>query len=129
VWAGLNTRIDWNGTTIRGPVYIGSGCDIEAGATIIGPTWIGHGSRVCAGGCITRSVIFEYTCVNPGCNFKDMVICGDYVVNHRGKSLHVDETIDAQRWSDSRAPYESPARHANTTRMPPLRSETALQLQ
>ena len=31
LWVGLNTSIDWNGTTIEGPVYIGSGCRIEAG--------------------------------------------------------------------------------------------------
>jgi mannose-1-phosphate guanylyltransferase len=27
LWTGLNTSIDWNGTTIEGPVYIGSGVD------------------------------------------------------------------------------------------------------
>jgi NDP-sugar pyrophosphorylase family protein len=31
LWTGLNTSIDWNGTTIKGPVYIGSGVKIEAG--------------------------------------------------------------------------------------------------
>jgi mannose-1-phosphate guanylyltransferase len=38
VWVGLNTQIDWAGTTIEGPVYIGSGTTIEAGSKIIGPT-------------------------------------------------------------------------------------------
>ena len=116
VWTGLNTRIDWNGTTIRGPVYIGSGCDIEAGATIIGPTWIGHGSRVCAGGRVTRSVIFEYTCVQSGSDFTDMVVCGDYAVDRKGGSLHIEEAKGAQEWSDSRAPYKPVSRWAHTTR-------------
>ena len=39
VWVGLNTSIDWEECDIQGPVYIGSGSRIEAGATIIGPTY------------------------------------------------------------------------------------------
>jgi len=65
LWAGLNTRIDWNGTKIEGPVYIGAGSHIEAGCTIIGPTWIGHGSHICAGAKVVRCVLFEYTRIAP----------------------------------------------------------------
>ena len=61
LWVGLNTSIDWDGTTIEGPVYIGSGCKIEAGVHIVGPTWIGHGSHICEGAEVVRSVLFEYT--------------------------------------------------------------------
>ena len=31
VWVGLNTRVDWDNVQIKGPVYIGSGCQIDAG--------------------------------------------------------------------------------------------------
>jgi mannose-1-phosphate guanylyltransferase len=116
VWCGLNTRIDWNGTTITGPVYIGSGCHIEAGATIIGPTWIGHGSRVCSGGRVTRSVIFEYTCVQPGSNFDGVVVCGRYAVNRQGESLRIEEAKGAHEWSDSRAPRKTASPRAHATR-------------
>ena len=66
VWVGLNTSIDWEGTTIEGPVYIGSGVKVEAGARIVGPTWIGHGSHICEGAEIVRSVLcLLYTSPSP----------------------------------------------------------------
>ncbi len=108
VWTGLNTCIDWNGTTIRGPVYIGSGCLIEAGATIVGPTWIGHGSRICAGGRVSRSVLFEYTCVPSNSNLEDTIVCGDYAVDRTGETCNIDEVSGAREWRDSRALGTSP---------------------
>jgi mannose-1-phosphate guanylyltransferase len=42
----FNTTIDWDGTTVKGPVYIGSGVLIEAGVTITGLCQIGHGSHI-----------------------------------------------------------------------------------
>lgn len=103
VWAGLNTRIDWNGTVVRGPVYIGSGCEIEAGVTIIGPTWIGSGSRVCAGSRLSRSVLFDYTCVQQAGEFDDMIVCGNYAADRHGNSVHVAEARGRQTWRDARA--------------------------
>jgi len=85
LWIGLNTRIDWEGTTIEGPVYIGSGCHIEAGSRIIGPTWIGHGCHVCAGATITRSALFEYTRVLRGANLHETIVCKNYSVNRMGE--------------------------------------------
>lgn len=102
VWAGLNTRIDWTDTTITGPVYIGSGCEIEAGVTIIGPTWVGHGSRICAGSRISRSVLFDYTCVQPAGEFEDMIVCGNYAADRKGNALHVGEARGRQQWRDAR---------------------------
>ncbi len=102
VWAGLNTRIDWTGTTISGPVYIGSGCEIEAGVTIIGPTWVGHGSRICAGSRLSRSVLFDYTCVQSAGEFDDMIVCGNYAADRKGNALHVGEARGRQKWRDAR---------------------------
>jgi mannose-1-phosphate guanylyltransferase len=84
VWVGLNTRIDWEGTTIEGPVYIGAGCHIERGSRIIGPTWIGHGSHVCAGAEIVRGILFEYTRVLPGAKLDELIVCGDYSASRDG---------------------------------------------
>jgi mannose-1-phosphate guanylyltransferase len=102
VWAGLNTQIDWTDTTICGPVYIGSGCRIEAGATIIGPTWVGHGSRICARSRVSRSVLFDYTCVQPESEFDEMIVCGNYTADRKGNALHVGEARGRQKWRDAR---------------------------
>jgi mannose-1-phosphate guanylyltransferase len=102
VWAGLNTSIDWSGgTRIEGPVYIGSGCRIEAGATIIGPAWIGHGSHVCSGAEVVRSVLFEYTRVLPGVVLDEMIVFKDYSVDRVGQMLHVSQ-YETEAWANAR---------------------------
>lgn len=119
VWAGLNTSIDWSGgTRIEGPVYIGSGCRIEAGATIIGPTWIGHGSHVCSGAEVVRSVLFEYTRVLPDVLLDEMIVFKDYSVDRAGEMRHVsDYATDA--WGNARD-----RRSLRRTEMPPARYAT-----
>ena len=102
LWVGLNTSIDWSGgTRIEGPVYIGSGSRIEAGATIIGPTWIGHGSHVCTGAEVVRSVLFEYTRVLPGVVLDEMIVFKDYSVDRDGEMRHVSE-YDPDAWGNAR---------------------------
>ncbi|MDB5838909.1 MAG: mannose-phosphate guanyltransferase [Herminiimonas sp.] len=91
LWVGLNTRIEWEGTTIEGPVYIGSGCHIEAGSTIVGPTWIGHGSHICSGAEVTRSILFEYTRVLEDVSLHEMIVCKDYSVNREGEMHRLSE--------------------------------------
>ncbi|MDB5795591.1 MAG: mannose-phosphate guanyltransferase [Noviherbaspirillum sp.] len=95
VWVGLNTHIDWNGTTIEGPVYIGSGCKIEAGSTIIGPTWIGHGSHICSGAQVTRSVLFEYTRVLSGVGLEELIVCKNHTANRHGEMHNLSEAPDS----------------------------------
>jgi mannose-1-phosphate guanylyltransferase len=91
VWAGLNTRIDWEGTTIEGPVYIGAGCHIEAGSKIVGPCWIGHGSHICEGAEVIRSILFEYTRVLPNTMLNEVIVCADYSADREGNMLRVSE--------------------------------------
>ncbi|MES2741035.1 MAG: NDP-sugar synthase [Pseudomonadota bacterium] len=101
IWVGLNTSIDWEGTRIEGPVYIGSGCKIDAGSTIIGPTWIGHGSHVCSGATVVRSVLFEYTRVMRDVNLEEMIVFKEYSVNRAGEMKHVSEYAKDE-WGNSR---------------------------
>lgn len=112
IWVGLNTRIDWEGTRIEGPVYIGSGCRIEAGATIIGPTWIGHGSQICKGANLVRSVLFEYTRVLPNVTFDEMIVFKDYSVDRSGDMKHVSEW-NPDAWGNARDRRNS-RRHGQT---------------
>lgn len=101
LWVGLNTSIDWAGTTIEGPVYIGSGTRIESGVTIVGPTWIGSGSHVCAGAKLTRSVLFEYTRVLPNVSLDEMIVFKEYSVDRAGDMRHVSE-YDPDTWANAR---------------------------
>jgi mannose-1-phosphate guanylyltransferase len=101
VWVGLNTSIDWEGTRIEGPVYIGSGVRIDAGVTIIGPSWIGHGSQICKGATVTRSVLFEYTRVLPDVSFEEIIVVKDYSVNRAGDMKHVSE-YNPDPWANAR---------------------------
>jgi len=101
LWTGLNTSIDWRGTTIKGPVYIGSGVKIEAGATIIGPTWIGHGSHICEGAEVVRSVLFEYTRVLNDVTLHEMIVFKDYSIDRAGEMKHSSE-YSSSEWLNAR---------------------------
>jgi mannose-1-phosphate guanylyltransferase len=101
LWVGLNTSIDWKGTRIQGPVYIGSGSHIESGVTIVGPTWIGHGSHVCQGASVVRSVLFEYTRVLPDVSLDEMIVFKDYSVDRSGEMRHVSDCVDGE-WGNAK---------------------------
>ncbi len=101
LWVGLNTKIEWEGTVIEGPVYIGSGCHVEAGSTIIGPSWIGHGSHICAGSEVIRSVLFEYTRVLPHISLVEMIVFKEYSVDRVGEMRHVSE-YEKRNWGNAR---------------------------
>ncbi|WP_377703829.1 sugar phosphate nucleotidyltransferase [Pseudoduganella sp. UC29_71] len=102
LWVGLNTSIDWSGgTKIEGPVYIGSGARVEAGAHIVGPTWIGHGSHVCSGAEVVRSVLFEYTRVLPDVTLEELIVFKDYSVDRAGEMKHVSE-YETGEWANAR---------------------------
>ncbi|AIY42092.1 Mannose-1-phosphate guanylyltransferase [Collimonas arenae] len=101
VWVGLNTSIDWEGSTIEGPVYIGSGCRIEAGCKIVGPTWIGHGSHICSGAQVVRSVLFEYTRILCDAQLDEVIVFKEYSVNRAGDMRRLQES-DTHEWGDAR---------------------------
>ncbi|WP_323143971.1 NDP-sugar synthase [Massilia phyllosphaerae] len=101
LWTGLNTSIDWEGTTIKGPVYIGSGVKVEAGSTIIGPTWIGHGSHICEGAEVVRSVLFEYTRVLNDVTLHEMIVFKDYSIDRAGQMKHSSE-YSSDEWLNAR---------------------------
>jgi len=101
LWTGLNTSIDWRGTTIKGPVYIGSGVKIEAGTTIVGPTWIGHGSHICEGAEVIRSVLFEYTRVLNDVTLHEMIVFKDYSIDRAGEMKHSSD-YSSSEWLNAR---------------------------
>jgi len=102
LWVGLNTSIDWSGgTRIEGPVYLGSGVRVEAGACIIGPSWIGHGSHICAGAEVVKSVLFEYTRVLPDVTLEELIVFKDYSVDRAGEMKHISQ-YEQGEWANAR---------------------------
>lgn len=101
LWVGLNTRIEWEGTVIEGPVYLGSGVHVSPGCRIVGPSWIGHGSQIGAGAEIVRSVLFEYTRILPDVLLNEMIVVNEYCVTREGEMRHVSE-CRTHFWGDAR---------------------------
>lgn len=103
VWAGLNTRVDWDKVQIEGPVYIGSGVHIEAGARVVGPTWIGHGSHLRPGCTVERSVLFEYTRIGAAQTISERIVSPQYAVDRHGNTWYVGDEDLPISWGDARA--------------------------
>lgn len=103
VWVGLGTRVDWDSVKITGPVYIGSGTDVEAGVTIEGPAWIGHGCRLRKDSKVVRSVLFEYTRLSTNNLFYEVVASPDYCVDSNGKTTYQGDEATSLCWGDARA--------------------------
>ena len=100
IHCGLNTHIDWEGTVIEGPVYIGSGTHIEAGSRIVGPCWIGSGCRVLTGAKVVRSVVFDYTRVSSDAELVELIVFREYSVDREGEISHAGDLQDI--WGNAR---------------------------
>lgn len=101
IWVGLNVRVDWETVTLRGPVYLASGCHVESGCEIYGPSWIGHGCHIQRGARIVRSIVFEHTRVERDAMFHEQIVSGNYCVNADGETRL--RSMDAiLPWSDAR---------------------------
>ncbi len=102
VWLGLNTSIAWDDADIVGPVYIGSGVRIDAGASIVGPAWIGHGCHLRHCSRVERSILFEYTRIAENQCFSDKVISPNYCVDSHGEAVYSGDDSCPLRWGDAR---------------------------
>ncbi|HET8870558.1 MAG TPA: NDP-sugar synthase [Aquabacterium sp.] len=103
VWVGLNTRVDWERVQIKGPVYIGSGCQIDAGAVIEGPAWLGNGCCLRRGSKLVRSVLFDYTRMDTNSTLWEVIASPQYVVDRHGNTTYQGEEGTTLRWGDARA--------------------------
>ena len=100
---GLNTRVDWDNVQIKGPVYIGSGCQVDAGAVIEGPAWLGNGCVLRKDSKLVRSVLFDYTRMDVNSTLWEVIASPLYVVDRHGKTTYQGEEGTTLRWGDSRA--------------------------
>ena len=103
VWVGLNTRVDLDSVNITGPVYIGSGTEIEPGVTIEGPAWLGNGCCLRKGSKLVRSVLFDYTRMNANSEFNEVIASPLYVVDRHGHTTYQGEEGTSLQWGDARA--------------------------
>lgn len=109
VWAGINVSIDWTGTTITGPIYIGSSTRIEPGARIEGPTVIGRNSVIERGARVSACVIGDYTRVSGLADLHEKIISGRFCVDRQGRNVElasrgmafvVDDARERREWSE-----------------------------
>ena len=103
VWVGLNTSVDWDQVQINGPVYIGSGSQIEAGSVIEGPAWLGNGCCMRSGSKLVRSVLFDYTRMDTNSTLWEVIASPQYVVDRHGRTTYQGEEGTTLRWGDARA--------------------------
>ena len=109
VRAGINVAIDWEGTTLEGPLYIGSSTRIEAGARVIGPTVVGRNSVIESGARVKACVIGDYTRVSGLADLDERIISGRFCVDRQGRNVElasggmafvVDDARERREWSE-----------------------------
>jgi mannose-1-phosphate guanylyltransferase len=89
--AGINLRVPWDRVNVRGPVYIGSGTDIGAGATLIGPSVIGSGCVLQEGATVRECILGDYTRVSSAAVLEQKIISGGKCIDPTGQYLDIDE--------------------------------------
>ena len=107
VWGGINLSLPDQG--IEGPVYVGAGTRIEAGATVIGPSVVGRNCVVEAGARIESCIIGDYTRVSGFAQVKDKIISGRFCVDPHGRNVDlasrgyafvIDDVREQREWTN-----------------------------
>jgi mannose-1-phosphate guanylyltransferase len=109
VWAGINVSIDWTGTTLEGPLYIGSSTRIDPGVRIKGPTVIGRNSVIEGGARIDACVVGDYTRISGLADLQERIISGRFCVDRQGRNVElasrgmafvVDDARERREWNE-----------------------------
>lgn len=109
VWAGINVSIDATGTTLEGPLYIGSSTRIECGVTITGPSVIGRNSVIESGARIEACVVGDYTRISGLADLQEKIISGRFCVDRQGRNVElasrgmafvVDDARERREWNE-----------------------------
>ena len=108
IWGGINLRVDFEHTSIQGPVYIGSSTRIEPGAVITGPTVIGCNCVVEAGARLNACIIGDYTRVSGFANVTEKIVSGRFCVDREGVQVElaragytfvIDDARERRAWT------------------------------
>lgn len=109
IWAGINVSIDWTGSTLTGPMYIGSSTRIDPGVTINGPTVIGRNSIIESGARIDACVVGDYTRISGLADLHEKIISGRFCVDRQGQNVElagrgmafvVDDARERREWNE-----------------------------
>ena len=109
IWAGINVSIDWTGTTLKGPMYIGSSTRIDPGVTIKGPSVIGRNSVIESGARIDACVVGDYTRISGLADLQERIISGRFCVDRQGRNVElasrgmafvVDDARERREWNE-----------------------------
>lgn len=102
VWVGVNARINLDRCTVRGPVFIGGSTEVDDGATLIGPLVLGAGAAIGAGAHLEESVVLEHTRIGAGAYCHRKIVGADFCVNADGTILDASHTDAAWLFDDAR---------------------------
>src|SRR5688500_17304653 len=109
VWAGINVSVDWSGSTLTGPMYIGSSTRIDSGVSIHGPTVIGRNSVIETGARIDACVVGDYTRISGLADLQEKIISGRFCVDRQGRNVElasrgmafvVDDARERREWNE-----------------------------
>lgn len=100
VFAGPAVRIAPR-VALQGPVWVGGGSTIEAGATIHGPAWIGRGSTIGSGAELRGVLVEERSRVVAGARLADCIVTGDRVLAADGSVGWLDSAKPEADFDDS----------------------------
>jgi mannose-1-phosphate guanylyltransferase len=91
IHTGINLRVPWDRVNIQGPVYIGSGTEIGAGATLIGPSVVGSGCVLQEGAAVRECILGDYTRVTSAAVLERKIISGGKCIDPNGQYLDINE--------------------------------------
>lgn len=109
IWAGINVSIDWTGTRLAGPMYIGSSTRIDPGVEIAGPSVIGRNSIIESGARIDACVVGDYTRISGLADLQEKIISGRFCVDRHGRNVElasrgmafvVDDARERREWNE-----------------------------
>lgn len=92
IFTGVNVSLPQDLSRIDGPVWIGGSASIADKAVIVGPVAIGPGAVIEAGAHIEHSIIWDYTRVSAYATLRNQIVCGPYSVTSSGASISLEDT-------------------------------------
>ncbi|MDP1525834.1 MAG: NDP-sugar synthase [Rhodocyclaceae bacterium] len=102
VWMGLNVRANLDRCLVVPPAYIGGSAEIQDGATLIGPVAIGNGAVIEAGAHVESSIVMDYTRVGSQTYCRNKILGGAFCVDADGTVLDVRHTDTSWLFQDAR---------------------------